>query len=158
MANIQKIQKTRRRRGFLIGLLAGQILILAMDFGGVLLIHFLRNRVRFAGPLPLESLVFLGMTAGILITALLIAFVLGIQGAGYVFGKKKVGFWTAVGRGMKRVGKAAWALGLTLGVIGGTAWFLIPRAFWKPTAAYVQEQGQKAYDGTKDWIRETLKK
>jgi hypothetical protein len=150
---LEAAKKTRRRRGFLIGLFVGQLLILAMDFGGDALVWLLRDKYPFRAPVPLRSLVFVGMTAGIVITALLILFVLGLQGAGWMFGAKKVGFWTAVGRGVKRTFKAAWALGLTLGVVGGTAWLLIPRDQWKPTADWVGGHAEKAYTGARDWTK-----
>lgn len=157
MAKINETQKGRGRRGFLIGLLAGQVLIVAMDFGGELLIHLLRDKVTFNAPIPLRAVVFIGMTAGIVMTGLLILFILGLQGAGYVVGKKKVGFFTAVGRGMKRLWKAAWAVGLTLSVVGGTAWFLIPRKEWKPTAEWMQDKGDKAYQGAKGVVEKVIK-
>jgi hypothetical protein len=149
-AAIQEGQKRKRSRGFLYGLLAGQVLILAIDLGGSALLHVFRDRVRVNAPVPLQALVFFGMSAGIVITALMIFFVLGLQGMGWAFGKKKIGFFTAVGRGVKRVFKAAWALGLTLGVIGGTAWFMIPGGDWKPTTDYLIEQGERAADRVRE--------
>lgn len=157
MAALNARQKAKRRRGFIIGLLAGQLLILAMDLGGKALMKALRNRVKFDAPIPLEAIVFIGMTAGIIFTGLLIFFVLGCQGMGYVFGTKKVGFFTAVGRGIKRSFKAAWAVGLTLGVVGGTAWFMIPREQWKPTAKYLEEKGRKGVQGARDWVEKIVK-
>lgn len=158
MAALVGVQKAKRRRGFIIGLLVGQLLIVALDFGGKQLIHLLRHKFRFSAPIPLEAVVFIGMTAGIVLTALLIFFILGLQGMGYVFGsKKKVGLFTAVARGMKRSFKAAWALGLTLSVVGGTAWFMIPRDQWKPTARYLRDQGEKGYQGAKGWVESVVK-
>lgn len=158
-AALGRSQRARRLRGFLWGLLAGQLLIIAMDFGGELLIRLLHHKVRFQPPpgMSVRSLVFIGMTAGIAITGLFIFLLLGLSGAGYVLGKKKAGLFTAVGRGARRVFKAAWALGLTLGVIGGTAWFLIPRPQWKPTAEYLRTQGEKGYKGARDWVEDSLK-
>jgi len=158
-AALNRARRGRRRRGFLLGLLAGQLLIIAMDFGGEALIRLLHHKVRFQPPpgMSVRSLVFLGMSAGIVITALIIFLVLGMSGAGYVLGSRKAGLFTAVGRGIRRVFKAAWALGLTLGVVGGTAWFLIPRPQWKPTAQYMQNQGEKGYRGARDWVETLLK-
>lgn len=151
-AAIHEGQKRKRKRGFLYGLLAGQVLIILLDLGGRALLHLLRDRVRINAPVALEALVFIGMAAGIVITALMILFVLGLQGVGWAFGKKKTGFFTAVGRGLKRVFQAAWALGLTLGVIGGTAWFMIPGNEWKPTVEYLDAQKDKAVHKAKGWI------
>jgi hypothetical protein len=155
-ANLDRIQSSKRRKGFLIGLLVGQLLILGLDYGGRLALHLLKDKVKLQSPVPHEALVFIGMTAGIVITMLLILFVLGLQGMGWVFGKNQVGFFTAVGRGLKRVFKAAWALGITLGVIGGTAWFMIPRSEWKPTATYLEGHGRKALDKGKAWAKDLL--
>lgn len=151
-AAIQEGQKRKQKRGFLYGLLAGQILVLAVDLGGNALLHVFRNRIRVNAPIPLEALVFIGMAAGIVITALMILFVLGLQAMGWTFGKKKVGFFTAVGRGLGRVFKATWALGVTLGVIGGTAWFMIPGKEWKPTQDYLLEQGDRALQKARELL------
>jgi hypothetical protein len=147
-------QKKRRTRGFLFGLLAGQALVIGVDLGGAALLHYFQDRIRVNAPIPFQALVFAGMSAGIVITALLILAVLGLQGAGWVFGKKKVGFFTAVGRGLKRCFKAAWALGLTLGVVGGTAWLMIPGSEWARTAEYFKEQGVRGGERAKSWVTE----
>jgi hypothetical protein len=156
-ANLDRIQKTRKRKGFLIGLLAGQVLVIGLDIGGVLILRAIEHKYAFKAPIPLQALVFLGMAGGIAITALLILFVLGLQGAGYVFGTKKVGFFTAVGRGIRRVWKAAWALGLTLGIVGGTAWFMIPGTRWKDTTDYMKEHRDKAIRDARTWAEDFLK-
>ena|SRR5687767_4253252 len=151
-AAIQAGQKNKRKRGFLYGLLAGQIVIILIDLGGGALLHVFRDRIRVNAPVTLEALVFLGMSAGIVITALMIFFVLGMQGLGWTFGKKKIGFFGAVGRGIRRIFQAAWALGLTLGVIGGTAWFMIPGREWKPTAEYIDGQKDRALHKARGWF------
>jgi hypothetical protein len=156
-AAIQTGQKTKRRKGFIIGLLTGQLIIIGLDVAAHFVIPLVEKKYRFQAPLPIQSLVFIGMTSGIVITALLIFFLLGLQGAGYVFGKKKVGFFTAVGRGMTRVFKAAWALGLTLSVIGGTAWFMIPGAFWRPTVEYLDQHRKDAVEKVKRKAEDLLK-
>ena len=155
-AAIQEGQKRKRSRGFLYGLLVGQLLVLTVDLGGNAILHLFRDRIRVNAPVPLEALVFIGMASGIVITALMILFVLGLQAMGWTFGKKKVGFFTAVGRGFQRVFKAAWALGITLGVIGGTAWFMIPGKDWKPTQDYLLEQGDRAVDKGRGFVRDLL--
>ena len=80
--DLEKKKKQRRRRGFLWGLLAGQIIILILIFGGRAALFFLKDRVTFKPPIPLEALVFVGMVAGIAFTALLIFFVLGLPRPG----------------------------------------------------------------------------
>jgi len=156
-ANLDRIQKVRKRKGFLIGLLVGQLLVIGLDFGGKAILDAIAHKYKFNAPIPLQSLVFLGMAGGIAITAVLILFVLGFQGVGYVFGSKQVGFFTAVGRGIRRVFKAAWSLGLTLGVIGGTAWFMIPGSRWKDTTEYMKLHGDKAVQGARGWAEDFLK-
>src|SRR5262245_41634896 len=61
--NLQRLQKKRRRRGFLLGLLVGQILIIALDLGGE---WFLRTHphVKLQTNIPVSAIVFLGMAAG----------------------------------------------------------------------------------------------
>ena len=156
-AAIQEGQKTKRRKGFIYGLLVGQLIIIGLDVAAHFVIPLIEKKYTFQSPLPIQSLVFIGMTAGVVMTALLIFFVLGCQGAGYVFGKKQVGFVTAVGRGMKRVFKAAWALGLTLGVISGTAWFMIPGPSWRPTADYLDQHRKDAVEKIKQTAEDLLK-
>ena len=154
MENLQQKQKGKRRKSFLVGLLVGQLLILALDYGGKLALYLLRDKLKPTGDLTLEARVFLGMTAGIVFTGLLIFFVLGLQGAGWLFGRKKVGFFTAVGRGIKRTFKAAWAVGLTLGIIGGTAWFLVPVA----TQDFLKKKGKDYVGEGQQWIQDQIKR
>ena len=155
---IQKTKKERRRKGFLWGLLVGQIIILIVIFGSRTALFFLKDRVQFNPPIPLEALVFIGMVSGIVITALLIFFVLGLLGAGYLIGgkkgQKKAGFFTSVGRGIKRCFSAAGAIGVTLGVIGGTAWLLIPTDEREHTIDYLKIKGEDAYGTSKAWAEE----
>src|SRR5688572_31906518 len=56
-------QKRRRRRGFLLGLLVGQILIIGLDLGGS---YFLKTHPNFKlqAPIGVPSIVFLGMSVG----------------------------------------------------------------------------------------------
>lgn len=150
------VQKKKRLRGFLLGLLVGQLLVIAIDLGGAAALHFFKHKVRVNAPIPFEALVFVGMSTGILATALLILAVLGLQGAGWLFGRKKVGFFTAVFRGFKRVVKAAWALGLTIGVVAGTAWLMIPGSEWSRTGAYFKEKGLEGRDRAKSWLKGLL--
>lgn len=144
MEQSEKPKKAPRSkaRAFLTGLLAGQLLILLLDLGGGFLLRSFKGRVKV--PIPLEAIVFIGMTAGIVLTALLIFFALGVRGLGWTFGKKDVGFFSAVGRGIRSTLQAAGALGLTLGIVGGTAWFMIPRAEWKPTVRFMDAQKERA--------------
>ncbi len=157
MAGIQEQERGRRRRGFLIGLLVGQLLVIALDYGGEALIRAIQHKYPFRAPVPLRALVFTGMTAGVVLTGILICLVLGMQGVGYVFGKKQVGFFPALWRGIKRIWKAAWAVGLTLGVVGGTSWLLIPQPEWKPTAVYLRDKGVEGYQAGKGWVRSVVK-
>lgn len=152
MARLARLQRARRRRGFMLGLLVGQLLILAVDFGGEALLRALAHKVVFNPPIHYRAVVFLGMTGGIAATGLFIAIVLGFQGLGYVFGKKGVGLGTALGRGFRRVGKAVVSLGLTLAVVGGTAWFLIPKPEWPRTKNWMVQKGNVAWQWGKGLV------
>lgn len=156
LLKLNKQQRAKRRRGFLIGLLVGQLLILGLDFGGRLILTLLENRVQTNAPYSLEAIVFFGMASGVVLTGLLIFFVLGLQGVGYVFGKKKVGFFRAVGRGMVRCFKATWAVGLTLGIIGGTAWYLIPFPERDEMKTEARDRVLEARDRAEAWVQEIL--
>ena len=113
----------RRRRGFLLGLLAGQILIIALDVGGTLLLKA-RPHVRIQAPFGVPSIVFLGMAIGAAIMILAVAWIALVSRRGFL--------------------RTAAAMGLTIGVIVGTAWFMIPEPEWAPTLRFAQEQGLKA--------------
>src|SRR5438876_8199411 len=128
LENLKRKEKAGRRRKFLFALLAGQLLVLLLDLGGEKLLDLLKSRLQYRGAFPLRSMVFLGMTSTIVAIAILLFLVLGYRGARFVFGEKKVGLLTALWIGIRRVWNEAWALGLILGVIGGTAWILIPAA------------------------------
>jgi len=138
-------QKRRRRRGFLLGLLAGQILIIALDLGGSL---FLRTHPHFKlqAPIGVPSIVFLGMSVGAAVMLLAVALIYSAMALRSMFGKRVV---AAAGSGILRVFMTALALSVTIGVIIGTAWFMIPHAEWTPTVRYAQEQGEKAVDASK---------
>ena len=132
-------QKRRRRRGFLLGLLAGQILIIALDLGGSL---FLKShpQVKLQAPVGVASIVFLGMSVGaaLMLAALaLITTVMVLRGQG----------------GIRRILQATIAMAVTIGVIIGTAWFMIPHEEWAPTVRFSQEQGVKAWESSKSGAR-----
>ena len=126
--NLRQQAKSGRRKKFLMALLAGQLFVLLLDVGGEKLLDLLRNKVQYRGAFPLRSMVFMGMTSTILLMGLLLFLFLGYKGANVVFGGTRIGFFKALWIGFRRVWNEAWALGLILGVIGGTAWILIPAA------------------------------
>lgn len=154
LADILEKQKKKSRKGFLFGLIAGQLLVVGLSLGGGTLLELFKDKIKVNAPICLEALVFIGMSAGILLTGLLIAGVLGLQGVGWLFGKKKPG---GVGRGVGRVMKGMFSVGITFLVIGGTAWALIPKPEWKPTALYLRDQGLKGYEAARDWTEKLLK-
>jgi hypothetical protein len=153
LENLNRKARASRRKKFLIALLAGQLLVLLLDFGGDALLHLLRNKLQYRGAFPLRTMVFLGMTSTIVAIAILLFLVLGFKGTRYVLGPKKVGFLTALWIGIRRVWNEAWALGLILGVIGGTAWFLI-----KPDTERdaLKAKGREYIQKGKSWIGERL--
>jgi hypothetical protein len=140
-------QKRRRRRGFLIGLLVGQLLIIALDLGGE---FFLRThpQVKLQAPIRVASIVFLGMAVGaavMIVAVALITLVMGLRGkSGGVVG------------GIQRVVLTTFALGVSIAVILGTAWFMIPSAEWKPTVEFARGKGVEALEGSKAKIRSML--
>ncbi len=132
-------QKRRRRRGFLLGLLAGQILIIALDLGGSLFLKF-HPQVKIQAPVGVASIVFLGMSvgAGLMLAALALIYgVMVLRGQG----------------GIRRILQAAIAMTVTIGVIIGTAWFMIPHEEWTPTVRFSKDQGVKVWESSKAGAR-----
>ena len=132
-------QKRRRRRGFLLGLLAGQILIIALDLGGSLFLKF-HPQVKIQAPVGVASIVFLGMSAGaaVMLTALALIYSgMALRGQG----------------GIRRILQAAIAMTVTIGVIIGTAWFMIPHEEWAPTVRFSKDQGVKVWESSKAGAR-----
>jgi hypothetical protein len=152
--NLDRIKKKRRRRGFLLGLLVGQILIIALDLGGDL---FLRTHphVKLQANIPVSSVVFLGMAAGAAVMIAAVALIYGVMALRGLFGKKSA--VVAVGRGIWRVILTVLALGVTMGVILGTAWFMIPGARWKDTTNFAKDRGVQALDASKATLKGWLK-
>jgi len=154
--NLALLQKKRRRRGFLFGLLAGQILIIGLDLGGRLLLR-LNPQVKLQADIPVAAIVFLGMAAGAVLMIVVVALIFLVQGLRAFFGKRSTTLFTALGRGIKRVFLTSAALGVSMGVIIGTAWFMIPGAEWKKTIDYTRQQGTKALDASKSKVRSLFK-
>jgi len=152
--NLARLQKKRRRRGFLLGLLVGQILIIALDLGGE---FFLRThpQVKLQASVPVSAIVFLGMAAGAAVMIVAVALIYGVMAMRGLFGKKSA--VAAAGRGIWRVILTVLALGLTMGVILGTAWFMIPAARWKDTTDFAKERGVQALDASKATVKGWLK-
>ena len=146
-------QKRRRRRGFLLGLLAGQILIIGLDLGGTL---FLKTHPHFKlqAPIGVPSIVFLGMAVGAAVMLLAVALIYSGMALRSMFGKRVV---AAAGNGILRIFATAFALSVTIGVIIGTAWFMIPHDQRTPTVRYAQEQGGKAVDASKAKVQSILR-
>lgn len=144
----------RRRRGFWLGLGAGALLVVALDYGGEWVLVLLSSRYRFHPPagMSLRSAVFLGMIAGIALTGGGILLTLGWSGAGYLLGPRRIGPFRALARGARRLAQAAWALGLTLGVVGGTAWFLIPRPERPLTLEYLRTRREEGLQKGREWM------
>jgi hypothetical protein len=145
---LQRQQKRRRRRGFLLGLLVGQLLIIALDLGGE---FFLRTHPHFKlqAPIRVASIVFLGMAAGSAVMVLAVALIYVILAMKSLFGRKSA----AVGRGIWKVILTVLALGVSMGVILGTAWFMIPAAEWKPTRDFARDKGVEVLEASKSKVR-----
>lgn len=144
----------KRRGGWLLGVLVGGLLVAALDFGGEAALARW-SHVRLRGPLSLRAWVAVGMIGGIGLGAVLLFFLWGFHSARETLGGK-VGFFRALGRGIKHFFQTAWAVGLTLGVVGGTAWFLVPPPERGPAVDYVRDEGQKAVDKAKRMAEDAL--
>ena len=146
-------QKRRRRRGFLLGLLAGQLLIIGLDLGGS---YFLKTHPHFKlqAPFGVPSIVFLGMAAAAALMLVAVALIYSVMALRSMFGKRVV---AAAGNGILRIFATAFALSVTIGVIIGTAWFMIPHDQRTPTVRYAQEQGEKAVDASKAKVQSILR-
>jgi hypothetical protein len=145
--------KRRRRRGFLLGLLAGQLLIIGLDLGGT---WFLKThpQVKLQAPFGVASIVFLGMAASAAAMLVAVALIYSGMALRSMFGRRVV---AAAGNGIVRIFATAFALSVTIGVIIGTAWFMIPHDQRTPTLHYAQEQGGKAVDASKAKVQSILR-
>lgn len=143
--NLSRLQNRKRRRGFLIGLLVGQLLIIAMDLGGMWYLHAHPN-VKLQAPVGVASIVFLGMAIGAAVMLAALALIFLALGLRACFGRGDVGLFTAIGRGLKRVVLTTLTLGVSMAVILGTAWVMIPGREWRPTLEFAKSQGLKAAD------------
>lgn len=148
--NLDRLQKRRRRRGFLTGLLVGQILILALDIGGDFFLKTHPN-VTLRAKIPVSSIVFLGMAAGAAVMLAAVALIYGGMGLRGLFGRKPA--VSATGRGLRRIFLTVLALGVTMGVILGTAWFMIPQPKWKDTVDFAKERRDDILDASKATLR-----
>ena len=144
--NLSLLQKRKRRRGFLTGLLAGQLLIMAMDLGGS---WFLRSHphVKLQAPIGVQAVVFLGMSIGAAVMVAALALIFTVLGLRALLGKRRTGLAQAAGRGITRVVQTVSVLGLSMAVILGTAWFMIPGDEWVKTGIFARDQGQKVLAG-----------
>lgn len=145
-------QKRRRRRGFLTGLLSGQLLIVALDLGGE---FFLRTHphVKLQAPIRVASIVFLGMAVGAAVMILAVILIYIGMALRATFRRTSAGAVAAAGGGIRRVVLTTLALGVSIGVILGTAWFMIPPAEWKPTVEFARGKGVEALEGSKARMR-----
>lgn len=119
LAEIQAKRRARARRGFLFGLLAGQIVIVGVNLGIPLLLRLAQANVA---DLPL--LICAGILGGVALMGFVIGSLLAISGMVGIFHGGSV--W----RGLRRAGRAAAALGLTAIFLGGTAFLMIPPEEW----------------------------
>jgi len=145
-------QKRRRRRGFLTGLLVGQLVIIALDLGGELYLRTHPN-VKLQAPIRVASIVFLGMASGAAVMVAGVSVIYMALGLRAVFGRKSPGVIAAAGGGIKRIVLTVLALGVSMGVVLGTAWFMIPAPEWKPTAEFARDKGVRLVEASKSKVR-----
>jgi hypothetical protein len=154
--NLDILQKRRRRRGFILGLLAGQMLILALDFGGAWLLRT-HPQVKLQASVGVPAIVFLGMAIGAAVMIAALGLIFTLFGLRALFGRRETGLIPAIGRGIRRVVLTSVTLGLTLSVILGTAWFMIPGPEWKPTTDFAKTQGRSAADAATSKVKSFFK-
>jgi hypothetical protein len=145
LQTLNRIQTLRRRRGFLTGLLVGQLIIIALDVGGT---WFLRAhpQVKLQAPIGVPSVVFLGMAAGAGVMILGLALISMALGLRRRFRKG----------GLKRLFLTSAALGVSIGVIIGTAWFMIPQPEWRPTLEFARSKSVETLEASRQTMRSLL--
>lgn len=153
--NLNRLEKRRRRRGFLLGLLAGQILIIGLDLGGELFLRF-NPHIKLQAEIRVASVVFLGMAVGAALLILGVALIYAGLAVRALFGQKSEGIVAAAGSGISRVILTALALGVSIGVIIGTAWFMIPHAQWRPTIRFAEEKGRQGVETSKSTFKSLI--
>lgn len=116
-------------RGFIIGLLVGQALIVGLNFGLPRLLDHLKGQVAVQEGMPLGVLVFMGILGGLAITAVFIGLALLLSGL------RGGNVW----KGFVRLFKAGAVIGFTAAVLGGTALLMIPSGQWRNIPKQVKD-------------------
>lgn len=155
--NLSLLQRRRRRRGFLIGLLVGQFVIIAMDLGGAWYLRAHPN-VKLQAPVGVASVVFLGMAIGAAVMIAALGLIFAVLGLRALFSRRDGGLGRKLGRGIGGVIRTAFAMGVSMAVILGTAWFMIPGSEWKSTGDFAKAQGWKAAEQSKATLRSLLRR
>ncbi len=142
-------KKKKSRKGFLLGLWVGQVLILVLSFGGEAILRRLPN---YNVELPFPLVVFAGISASLLLMGLLIDLLLFFQAVGYFVGskKKKPKFGRALWNGIRRPARASFSWGATVVVFCGTSMATIPMDQWRPSAERLKSEGVKLYERIKE--------
>jgi hypothetical protein len=128
-------------RGFVIGLLAGQALIIGINFGLPRLLDHFKGQIAVQPGMPLGVLVFMGILGGLVITGLFIAFALVLSGF------RGGSVW----KGFVRLFKAGAVMGFTAAILGGTALVMIPTGQWRN----IPKQMKEITVGVLDKLKET---
>jgi len=154
--NLGRLQKQKRRRGFLTGLLFGQLLILGMDFGGS---WFLKTHphIHLRAPIGVEAVVFLGMALGAAVMVAALAAIFAGLGLRALFGRRAGGLAAATGRGIRRIVATVLVLGTSMAVILGTAGVLIPREEWRPTAEFARGKARALAEASASSLRSFIR-
>jgi len=132
--------KRRTRKQFFIGLLAGQLLIVGLNFGLPWLLVYLKDQVAVSKTIPLGLLIFVGILGGVGITAVVIAILL------FFAAIKGAATGGSLLRGIARLFRASAIVGFTAAVLGGTALLMIPSGQWKTLPKQVKDLCVEMYN------------
>ena len=149
LALMEENKKKKKRKGFLFGLWAGQLMILALSLGGERVLAFFPNHDV---ELPFRLVVFAGIAASLLLVGMLIDLLLFFQALGCLFSPKGKKFGRALWNGIRRVARASFAWGATVLVFCGTSAATIPMEQWKPSVERMKVEGEKLFEQIKEGV------
>ena len=146
---MEENKKKKKRKGFVLGLWVGQLLILLLSFGGEALLRLFPN---YNVELPFPLVVFAGISVSLLFMGILIDLLLFFQAVGYLIRPKGKKFGRALWNGIRRVMRASFSWGITVLVFCGTSLATIPMDQWGSSADRLKEESVKVYEQIKERV------